>query len=323
MDITTQIIELTVNESEFGMRLDKFLTLHLKDISRTQIQNLIANGMIANQNGIIYDRSYKIKAGLYKITIVKSPTNFIKPKNIKLDIVFEDNDLIVINKQAGLTTHPGAGNTENTLVNALVNHFDHLSSIAGSDRPGIVHRLDKDTSGLIVVAKNDYTHQALAQQLKERRLTRIYHALCWSKPQLTIGKIDTLIRRNNSNRLKMEVSDISGKRAITDYKIIAKFQSDKLSLIECKLHTGRTHQIRVHMCHIGCPLVGDQVYAKSFKNKYYSLEEKLHAYFANFNRQALIAKKIVFIHPITNLEHSYEIDYPEDLKNLLDVINLC
>ena len=224
----------------------------------------------------------------------------LKPFKYKLDIVFEDEDLIVLNKPAGIVMHPGAGNFDNTIVNALINYDKNsLSNIGDGLRPGIVHRIDKNTSGLVVVAKNNQTHEHLSLQFNKHTIKRIYQLLIWGKIRPSKGKIETLITRSSKNRQLMEVSNTKGKKAITNYKTLEVFENKNtptLSLLECKLETGRTHQIRVHMKYLGNSIVGDDKYKKKFK-KIKDIDPLLEKNITNLNRQFLHAKTIGFIHP--------------------------
>ena len=262
-----EVINLVVDKQFSGKRLDVFISSKITDLSRTRIKNLILENMVKINNQICYEPSKKIN--LEDNLIIKIPppkkTN-IKPYNYNLDIIFEDNDIIIVNKPAGLVVHPGAGNAENTLVNALVNYCKgSLSTIGGELRPGIVHRLDKDTSGLLVVAKNDVAHINLSKQFSDHTINRKYEALVWGSLRPQKGIIKSYITRSNRNRQLMEVSQIKGKSAVTNYKTLKIFQNNKvptLSLIECKLDSGRTHQIRVHMTYKGNPIVGDKLYKK-------------------------------------------------------------
>jgi 23S rRNA pseudouridine1911/1915/1917 synthase len=305
---------------EIGERLDKFIARYLTDLTRSFIQKAITSGNVITENIAISNCSHKVLNQKYYITLPEPEDTTLQATNIPLNIIFEDDDILVINKQHGLTTHPGAGNNDNTLVNALIYHFgNNLSSEGGADRPGIVHRLDKDTSGLIIVAKNNFAHSRLSAQLQDRSLSRIYHALCWKEPLPHFGTIQTNIRRCRKNRLKMEVCDTDGKFAHTDY-LVLKTYYDKLSLIECKLHTGRTHQIRVHMSHLGYPIIGDSLYGSSRKSCIFSMPEEFQNIFAGFNRQALIAKKISFIHPRSEEIMHFEINYDQDLTKIIQNI---
>ena len=263
-------INLIASTEEISLRLDVFINKHQKDISRTRIKNLILDKKVKLNNSIILDPSKKILPGdkIY-LEIPEPKTASLKPYDYKLDIIFEDEDLIVLNKPAGIVMHPGAGNYDNTIVNALVNYDkDSLSNIGDELRPGIVHRIDKDTSGLVVIAKNNFTHEHLSNQFNEHSITRIYQLLVWGKLRPSKGRIETFITRSSKNRQMMEVSNSKGKKAITNYETIEVFENKNtptLSLIECKLETGRTHQIRVHMNYLGHSILGDNKYKKNIK----------------------------------------------------------
>ena len=249
--------------------------------------------------------------------IIPEPTKAsLKPYNFKIDIIYEDNDLLVLNKPAGIVIHPGAGNYDNTIVNALVNHCGKsLSNIGGELRPGIVHRIDKDTSGLVVVAKNNFSHENLSNQFNKHSIDRIYELMVWGKLRPQFGKIETLITRSSRNRQLMEVGVTKGKKAITNYKTLEVFESDKtptLSLVECKLETGRTHQIRVHMSHKGNNILGDKKYTKKFK-KLKNIDQNLEKLIYNLNRQFLHAKVLGFIHPKSRKKLRFTSILPNDL----------
>ena len=238
----------------------------------------------------------------------------------QIDIVYEDNDLLVLNKPAGIVIHPGAGNYDNTIVNALVNHCGKsLSNIGGELRPGIVHRIDKDTSGLVVIAKNNLTHENLSKQFKQHSINRTYQALIWGRLKPQSGKIETLITRSSKNRQLMEVGISKGKRAITNYKTLEVFENEKtptFSFVECKLETGRTHQIRVHMSYKGNNILGDKKYKKKFK-KFQNINSDLEKYILNLDRQFLHAKTIGFIHPINKKKLEFTSNLPQDLNIVL------
>ena len=237
--------------------------------------------------------------------------------------MYEDKDLMVINKPAGIVMHPGAGNFDNTIVNALINYDKNaLSNIGDELRPGIVHRIDKDTSGLIVIAKNNETHENLSNQFSNHKIIRVYQLLIWGKLRPSNGKIDTFITRSSKNRQLMEVSLSKGKKAITNYKTLEIFENDKtptLSLVECKLETGRTHQIRVHMSHKGNNILGDKKYKKKFK-KFKNIDSALEKSIYKLNRQFLHAKTIGFIHPKKNKELEFSSILPQDLENILKLL---
>lgn len=322
----TEQFSFTVSRNNHGERLDSFLTQELirlkPEISRNRIKQLVNEEYVKSTNGKIYNRcSYKIKEGQeFNLVIPPAESTDIEAKNIPLDIAFEDEHMLVVNKQAGLTTHPGAGNYDNTLVNALMNHCgDSLSGINGEIRPGIVHRLDKDTSGLMVVAKTDLAHKVLAEEIGTRELKRNYLCFVWGVPKPESGVIETDITRHRIHRQKMTVvTSGNGKFSRTNYKVIEKFGNSLASLVECKLDTGRTHQIRVHMSHIGCPLIGDQLYCRS-KNKVLAKikDETTRGIISDFNRQALHSYKIAFRHPINQEWFEFDSELPQDMQTLL------
>ncbi|MBW8309661.1 MAG: RluA family pseudouridine synthase [Candidatus Paracaedibacteraceae bacterium] len=299
-----------------GQRLDKALSLSFPHLSRTRIQGLIDTGQV----DIIPHRKISSSMKLVNndqitLTIPEAEEATPPPQSIPLDIIYEDADLLVINKSAGMVVHPAPGHREDTLVNALLGHCgDSLSGIGGVKRPGIVHRLDKDTSGLMVVAKNDMAHHALSAQFSDRSLSRTYIAFVWGIPYPQQGTIETLIGRHPRNRQKMSVLNQGGREAITHYKVLATFGNCeetrlKISMVQCKLATGRTHQIRVHMLHLGHPLVGDPLYGRLPKGAKALWSESI----INFSRQALHAKEISFIHPVSGKVMRFLSDLPSDL----------
>jgi len=304
-----------------GYRVDKFLQTQLKDISRTRIQNLISNGQVKLNNIIIFNSSKKVKEeDQVKVNFPTSKETPIKPNKIPLDVLYDDDDIIVINKSPGVVVHPGAGNYEKTIVNGLLYRYkNNLSSIGGKLRPGIVHRIDKDTSGVIVVAKNDNAHFNLSQQFSDHTIHRIYEALVWGSLKPQNGKIREKISRSVKNRQLMAVRKEKGKMAITNYKTLKIFQNlnlPKVSLIECQLETGRTHQIRVHMNFKGNPILGDKSYGKS-KKKFKKIDSDIEKKINNFNRQALHAKSLGFVHPRTKKEILFEARRPKDFDALI------
>ena len=308
-----------------GYRIDKFLQLKINSLSRTKLQNLIYEGQVRLNNIKITNASKKIKEN-DQIT-VNFPTQKsvkIKPNKVKLNIMFEDNDIIVINKSPGIVVHPGAGNYENTLVNGLLFQYkSNLSSLGGKFRPGIVHRIDKDTSGVIVVAKNDFAHMNLSKQFSDHTIKRSYEALVWGSLKPQNGKINERISRSVRNRQLMAVRKEKGKISITNYKTLKVFQNfnlPKISLIECQLQTGRTHQIRVHMSFKGNPILGDKSYGKAIK-KFKKIDLDIEKKIANFNRQALHAKSLGFIHPKTKNDLFFEAKRPDDFDVLIKSLN--
>jgi 23S rRNA pseudouridine1911/1915/1917 synthase len=313
---------------ETGGRLDKVLADLVGDVSRSRLKNLIVDGQVTLNGITCADASRKVAPGdEISLTIPEAVEALPQPENIPLDIVYEDDDMLVINKAVGMVVHPGAGNQNGTLVSALLHHCgDSLSGINGVKRPGIVHRLDKDTSGLMVAAKNDRAHNGLAAQLLDRSLSRLYQALVWKEPTPIKGSINAAIGRDQKNRLKMSVrARASGREAITHYLREETFNG-VASLVACRLETGRTHQIRVHMQHLGHPLLGDQLYGlpqqeqRSLLNRGGYGEETRDAVLA-FPRQALHAAGIHFIHPVTGDAMEFEADLPPDMQELLD--KLC
>ncbi|MFN7038561.1 MAG: RluA family pseudouridine synthase [Alphaproteobacteria bacterium] len=309
------------NQHDLGIRIDKYLSFNLKDITRSRIKSLIESNNLLNNGKVINSCSYIVKQfDNYQFTIPIVKQGEMLPNNIDLNIIYEDTELLVINKPVGMTVHPGAGNYNDTLANALLAYCgDSLSGIGGVQRPGIVHRLDKDTSGLIVVAKNDYAHNYLSKQLATRSLTRVYSALVWGNLIPPSGTITTNIARSNRDRTKMMVVKTGGKEAITHYKTIQTY-GNIISQIECKLSTGRTHQIRLHFSHLGHSLLGDQTYGNSKRKITHKLAPELSQEITKFKRQALHAKIIGFIHPKTEKYMEFEVELAEDIKNLIEQI---
>ncbi len=317
----TKSINLIVQPEEKGLRVDVFINKRENLVSRTRIKNLILKGNLNINSKIVKDPSKKI--ALKDKIILKIPPpkeTSIKPYNFKLDIVYEDKNLLVINKPAGIIMHPGAGNHDNTIVNALMHYCSgNLSTIGDELRPGIVHRIDKDTSGLIVIAKNNETHENLSIQFKKHTISRVYQLLIWGKLRPSQGQIKTFITRSSKNRQLMEVSSSKGKKAITNYKTLEIFENDKtptLSLVECKLETGRTHQIRVHMSHKGNNILGDKKYRKKFR-KFKNIDTNLEKLIINLNRQFLHAKSLGFLHPISKKEILLSSFLPYELEIIL------
>jgi 23S rRNA pseudouridine1911/1915/1917 synthase len=289
-------IELVVSPNDAKLRLDQFLAKRLPEFSRSRLQQLIRDKFVRLNNTIIRPR--QIVRGGDKIELIEPPLERIQvlPEAIPLQILFEDDDLIVINKPAGLVVHPGAGHRGHTLVNALLNHCVTLSGVGGKERPGIVHRLDKDTSGCLVVAKNDATHRGLSRQFADRAVEKIYLALVTGKLRKTAGVIEEAIGRHPVHRQRMSATTLRGRAAKTEYRVVRS--SDRASLLECRLHSGRTHQIRVHLHHLGHPVLGDKIYAPRFAK--------------DFPRQMLHAWKLGFRHPSTDEWKSFEAPLPDD-----------
>ena len=320
-----KIKTFSVEEIGNNPRLDKFLAAKFNDITRTQIKKIIISKNLSINNKIVSSPSQKVKIGdKISFSISENKNEYIKPEKIKIDIVYEDNDLIVLDKPSGIVVHPGAGNKSGTLVNGLVYHYNkNLSDLNGIYRPGIVHRIDKETSGLIVVAKNNFSHAKLAKQFSDHTIKRKYLALIWGVLRPLKGKIITLISRSKKNRQLMAVSEISGKKAITNYKTLKVFANDeipKISLVECVLETGRTHQIRVHLSHKGNGLIGDKKYGKQKKMKFKKINKKVEEVLKNFNRQALHAQSLGFTHPSKNRQIEFGSKLPQDFKKILDIL---
>jgi 23S rRNA pseudouridine1911/1915/1917 synthase len=316
-----------VGQQEAGQRLDKFLTGKLPELSRARIQGLLEQSCVICNGEIITGASYKIKTGQeYQLVMPETAPSHIEPQAMELNIVYEDAHLLVINKPAGLTVHPAPGNRDKTLVNALLAHCgDSLSGIGGVARPGIVHRLDKDTSGLLVVAKNDSAHNFLAAQLADHTLGRTYTAIVWGAPHPAQGTITGNIGRSPANRQKMAVVKNGGKAAVTHYTTLKILNSKIAALVECRLETGRTHQIRVHFLHIGCPLVGDPAYGQATgrrlgQNIYKHIPENTRNALLNFKRQALHASELRLIHPQSKKEMRFSCPLPADMKDLLETL---
>ena len=304
-----------------GYRIDKFLQSQINKLSRTRLQTLIRDGQVKLNNLTINNPSKKIKEkDQIKIDFPPPKKTLIKPNKIPLDILYDDDDIIVINKSPGVVVHPGAGNYKDTIVNGLLyKYHNNLSSIGGRLRPGIVHRIDKDTSGVIVVAKNDISHINLSQQFSTHTIKRVYEALIWGSLRPQKGKIQEKISRSIKNRQLMSVRKEKGKMAITNYKTLKIFQNinlPKISLIECRLETGRTHQIRVHMNFKGNPILGDKSYGK-LKKKFKKIDPNIEKKINNFNRQALHAKSLSFLHPSKKKEVFFEAKRPIDFDTLI------
>jgi 23S rRNA pseudouridine1911/1915/1917 synthase len=289
-------VELLVLTSEGKLRLDQFLAKRLPEFSRSRLQRLIRGGFVRLNDST--SRPRQIVRGGDKIELTEPPLEKIEtlPEPIPLEILFEDDDLIVVNKPPGLVVHPGAGHREHTLVNALLNHCATLSGIGGKERPGIVHRLDKETSGGLVVAKNDVAHWELSKQFAARRVEKIYLALVAGKLRKPTGVIEEKIGRHPVHRERMSATTLRGRAAKTEYRVVRS--SERASLIECRLHSGRTHQIRVHLHHLGHPVLGDKVYALRLAR--------------DFPRQMLHAWKLGFRHPRTEEWKSFEAPLPDD-----------
>ena len=303
-----------------NLRLDKYLSQCFEKYSRSRLQSLIVGGYVSVDDIVLTDNSYKVKEGdVFQITIPEAVEANPKPENIPLDIVYEDDDVIVINKAAGMTVHIGAGVYSGTLVNALLYHCGNsLSGIGGVKRPGIVHRIDKDTSGLLVVAKNDNAHRFLSEQFAEHSIERTYYALVYGVPNPICGRIEGNIARSIYDRKKMALVQTGGKPAATNYETLQTF-GRTAALVKCNLETGRTHQIRVHMSSKGNNLIGDKVYEKA-KKSMISAPSDIKQYINNFPRQALHAASLGFVHPTSKKMLNFDSLLPQDMQELIKVL---
>jgi 23S rRNA pseudouridine1911/1915/1917 synthase len=328
-----ELLTAEADASYAGERLDRFLSDRLPELSRTRLQALIRSGHASLRGATIEDPKHRVKPGdLYTVTVPPAEDTTLRGEAIPLNIVYEDDALIVIDKPAGLVVHPGAGNSDGTLVNALIAHCgESLSGIGGVARPGIVHRLDKDTSGLLVVAKTDQAHRALADQFADHGrsggLERRYLALVWGAPPRKHGIVDAPIGRHPASRTKMAVLPLGkGRHAATAWRVVETFgpkaagskSAPIASLIECTLETGRTHQVRVHLAHLGHPLIGDSLYGSGFKSKQRALPEPLRSKLAALDRQALHAAHLAFEHPTSGTLLRFNSPLPPDLAEIVD-----
>lgn len=314
-------LKLTINKQLSSQRLDKVLVSKLEGYSRTQIKTLILNGNVCLDEKEIKDPSYITKENEnYFINIILKQETKHSAENIDLNIIFEDEDLIVINKPPNLVMHPAPGNESGTLVNALMHYTNNqLSNLDDNSRPGIVHRLDKDTSGILVVAKNNNVHINLAKQFKEHTISRRYKAIVWGTPDNQ--SIEGYIERNRKNRKKMSLNNKGfGKYSKTDIKLEKTFGI--ASIVDCHLHTGRTHQIRLHLTSKNSPIIGDKIYGKSKINQFGKDKNTFNKFMIlkNFERQALHAYHLGFDHPTSKKRMDFDIEIPEDFKNLIELL---
>ena len=309
-----------VDENFDQKRIDQVVAQQYPKISRSKVSKIIKTELLKLNGQILKDPSHKVKSGdQIEFENLKEETINLIPKKMDLNIIFEDQDIIIIDKPIGMVVHPGAGNYEDTMVNGLLYHCkNNLSGMNGEDRPGIVHRIDKDTSGLLVVAKNDQAHAFIAKQFEEHSIKRSYLVFVYGILRPLHGKIETLIGRNKTNRQKMSADVIRGKDAITNYETLEVFKGNKIpdiSLVKCILETGRTHQIRVHMSHKGNPILGDQTYGKKIK-KIRGIDQEFEEILKSLKRQALHAHTLGFVHPTTNEEVFFASELPDDLNKL-------
>jgi len=310
------IITATITDEAAGWRLDRALAAALPTLSRERLKALISSGAVAGPAGMVRDPAVKARAGDYEVAVPEPVPAHNEAQDIALDIVFEDEHLLVVDKPAGMVVHPAAGNLDGTLVNALLHHCaGRLSGIGGVARPGIVHRIDKDTSGLLVVAKTDVAHEGLAAQFARHSIDRRYLAIVAGVPAPASGKVDAPLARSAVNRKKMAVTaEGRGKRAVTHYRIVTPLRG--AALVECRLETGRTHQVRVHMASIRHPLLGDPVYGRAGKD-HGELLKRLH-----FQRQALHAAELGFVHPVSKENLSFKSAPPSDIQELFGALTV-
>ena len=309
MDNELKCFDYMVTDEYEGMRIDKLISELSPSYSRTYIKKLIDDKKVFC-NGKNVKASFSVSENDFiKMYVPPIEIPEILPQDIPMDILYEDEDVLVVNKPKDMVVHPAAGHYKDTLVNAVMFHCkDNLSGINGVMRPGIVHRIDKDTTGSVIICKNDIAHQKIAEQLKEHSINRVYHAICYGIIKEDEGTVETLIGRSSTDRKKMAVVPSGGKEAITHYRVLKRFENDNMTYIECKLETGRTHQIRVHMAHLGHPLLGDEVYGGNRKSKF-----KLQG-------QCLHAKILGFVHPRTKEYVETDAPLPEYFSHLLNVL---
>ncbi len=309
MEQKSDLFEFVVTDEYEGMRIDKLISELMESLSRSYIKKLIDDDKV-KCNGKDIKASFVVSEGdEIEMEIPPLQVPEIVPQDIPLDILYEDDDILIVNKPKDMVVHPAAGHYEGTLVNAVMYHCkDNLSGINGVMRPGIVHRIDKDTTGSVIICKNDNSHQKIAAQLKEHSINRVYHAICYGIIEEDEGDVDQPIGRSATDRKKMAVVKTGGKNAFTHYRVLKRFEEDRMTYIECRLKTGRTHQIRVHMAHIGHPLLGDDVYAPGRKSRF------------KLNGQCLHAKTIGFIHPVSGEYIEVDAPLPEYFSHLIEVL---
>lgn len=307
-------IELEFPYDTPSERLDQFIAATVTGLSRASAQRLIEAGEVL-VNGVAVKPSLKLKGG-ERITVAVPPPEASEamPEEIPLDILYEDHDVIVVNKPAGMVVHPGAGNPAGTMVNALLAHCSDLSGIGGKIRPGIVHRIDKDTSGVIIAAKNDHAHLSLARQFSEHTIKRIYLAIVYGSPKTDSGRIESTIGRHPVDRTRMSSTAKHGKHAATHWKVLARYEG--AALLRLRLETGRTHQIRVHLSEAGHPLVGDLLYGSQGRLKTVR-DTQARALLKTLDRQALHAKTLGFLHPVTGQYLEFDTELPDDMTRII------
>ncbi|MEI6558959.1 MAG: RluA family pseudouridine synthase [Rhodospirillaceae bacterium] len=318
-DGAAALLTCVVPAGAAGERLDKMLAAAFRDLSRSRLQALLEQGHVGSGGRTITDPAHRVKPGQVFDVVVPPPEPALpEPQALPLSIVYEDGDVLVLDKAAGMVVHPAPGNRDLTLVNALLAHCgDSLSGIGGVCRPGIVHRLDKDTSGLLVVAKSDRAHAGLSAQFGDRTIRRTYAAVVWGLPSPTAGTVSGAIGRSHADRKKMAVVTAGGRAAVTHYRVLRGFGLTA-ALVECRLETGRTHQIRVHLASIGHPVLGDAVYGGGpTPARLKRLPEAARPALAGFPRQALHARRLEFLHPVDGHPLVFEVELPADMKLLI------
>ncbi len=326
----SDVVTVEADEAEKGQRLDRFLAARLAQLSRSRLKSLIEQGQVSTAGRTIEEPGYRVKPGAsFTIRLPEPEAALPEPEDIHLDVVFEDDNLIVIDKPAGIVVHPSAGHRTGTLVNALIAHCgSSLSGIGGVKRPGIVHRLDKDTSGLLVVAKSDRAHHGLADQFaahgRDGRLERAYLALVWNTPDKRKGRIEAALARHPADRTRFAVARKGGRAAVTHFEVLETFSGSDgtpvASLVRCLLETGRTHQIRVHMAHLGHPILGDPLYGKAFRTKTAKLSTTAGPALEALGRQALHAAELGFEHPLSGKRLRFSRQPPADFRRLLKAL---
>lgn len=322
--MTETNLSVTITENLAGERLDRALAELCDDLSRSRLKSLIEEGAVHLQETPITSAATKVRCGqTFAIVIPEPRPTALEGQKIDLEVLFEDEEIIVINKPAGLVVHPGAGNPDGTLVNALIAHCgDSLKGIGGEQRPGIVHRLDKDTSGVMIAAKTSTAHAELVRQFSERLIDRRYRALVWGRPSPSKGAIEGNIGRSGRDRTKMTVMKSGGRPALTHYEVVRSFARTAVSEVVCKLMTGRTHQIRVHLSEKGHPLLGDPLYGRESRARRRALDEVSRTTLEKLGRQALHAELLGITHPKSGKEMQFKTDLPDDINGLIDCLEM-